>query len=69
MSNGEYLKAMGKKMRAIRLSKKMTLRQLAVLCELDYTSIGRIECGEYSSRLLTLKVIADKLEVDVKDFL
>lgn len=69
MNNGQYLKQMGLKIRAVRQAKKISLRQLGKMCELDFTSISRIECGEYSSQILTLKSIADKLEVDVKDFL
>ena len=40
-----------------------------MLCHLDYGSISRIENGEKDSHVLTLKNIADKLNVDVKDFI
>jgi transcriptional regulator with XRE-family HTH domain len=69
MKDGMFLITMGKKMKAIREEKKISLRQLGKMCELDYSSISRIECGQHSSRVLTLKIIADKLGVDVKDFL
>ncbi len=69
MRNDIYLKTMGKKIQAIRKSKKITVRTLGQMCELDYSSISRIETGQYSSRILTLKNIADKLNVDVKDFI
>ena len=39
------------------------------LCALDYSSICRIEGGQKDSHILTLKNIADKLNVDAKDFL
>lgn len=69
MRNDIYLLQMGKKMKAIRNARKLTLRQLGKLCKLDYSAIARIECGQKSSRILTLKTIADNLNVDVKDFL
>ena len=69
MRNDILLKQMGARIRAIRKAKKVTLRQLGKLCELDYGSICRIESGQKDSHILTLKNIADNLDVDVKDFL
>ena len=69
MRNDIYLTEMGKRIRAARNGKKITLRQLGKLCELDFTSISRIENGQMDSHILTLKNIADKLSVDVKDFI
>ncbi|MEJ7828392.1 MAG: helix-turn-helix transcriptional regulator [Segetibacter sp.] len=69
MRNDPSLTEMGKKMKLIRKFKKITLRELGQLCKLDYSAIARIECGQKSSRILTLKAIADVLEVDVKDFI
>lgn len=60
---------MGAKIKAARNAKKISLRQLGILCNLQHTHIGRIENGQKSSRILTLKTIADILNVDVKDFL
>ncbi|MBS1916871.1 MAG: helix-turn-helix transcriptional regulator [Bacteroidetes bacterium] len=68
-SNGIFLKQMGAKIRAARNAKKISLRKLGKLCQLQETNIMRIEHGKKSCRILTLKNIADKLEVDVKDFL
>jgi transcriptional regulator with XRE-family HTH domain len=69
MRNDIYLKEMGKKIKAIRESKKITLRRLGELCGLDYSNISRLESGTKDCHLLTLKNIADKLKVDVKDFI
>lgn len=69
MTDTTYLKEMGKKIQAIRKSKKLTVRTLGKMCDLDYGTISRIETGKFSSHILTLKNIADKLQVDVKDFL
>ena len=69
MDNGIYLKDMGKKIRAIRNSQKITLRQLGAMCNLHHGAISEIENGQRNSYLHTLKSIADVLKVDVKDFL
>jgi transcriptional regulator with XRE-family HTH domain len=69
MSEGEFLKEMGRKIKAIRNERNISLRELGKLCNLDFGSISRIENGQKNSYLLTLKNIADKLEVDVKEFL
>jgi transcriptional regulator with XRE-family HTH domain len=69
MNEGEYLKGMGRKIKAIRNKRNISLRELGKLCNLDFGSISRIENGQKNSYLLTIKNIADKLEVDVKDFL
>lgn len=69
MNNGEYLKAMGRKIKSARAAKGLYLRDLGKLCKIHYGAICEIEKGKRDSHILTLKNIADKLEVDVKDFL
>jgi transcriptional regulator with XRE-family HTH domain len=69
MSNGEYLKEMGRKIKLAREAKGLYLRDLGKLCNLHYGAICEIEKGKRDSHILTLKNIADKLEVDVKEFL
>lgn len=69
MNNGQYLKEMGKKIKAARKAKGIFLRDLGKLCNIHYGALSEIENGKRNSYLLTLKNIADKLEVDVKDFL
>lgn len=64
-----FLVDMGAKMKAIRHSRGINLREMGKLTKLDYTCICRIEGGRYGSQITTLKIIADVLECDVKDFL
>lgn len=64
-----YLKEMGRKIRLIRKSKKISLKELGRRCNIHHTAICEIEYGHRSSFILTLRNIADKLEVDVKVFL
>ncbi len=64
-----YLVEMGAKMKAIRHSRGINIREMGKLTNLDYSCICKIENGLYGSRITTLKIIADVLECDVKDFL
>jgi len=69
MRSDPYLKEIGQKIQAIRKAKKITIRGLGELCQLDYSTLCRIEGGQYASKITTLKNVADKLGVDVKEFL
>lgn len=69
MNIDPYLKQIGQRIQAIRKERKLTIRKLGELCQLDYSCLSRIEGGQYSSRILTLKRIAEKLEVDIKDII
>lgn len=69
MNNGQYLKQMGSKIRAARKAKGISLRMMVTLCPLHKSSLSEIENGKRDSHILTLKMLADILKVDVKDFL
>ena len=69
MRSDPYLKEIGQKIQSIRKAKKITIRGLGELCQLDYSTLCRIEGGQYASKITTLKNVADKLGVDVKEFL
>jgi len=69
MRSDPYLKEIGQKIQAVRKAKKITIRGLGELCQLDYSTLCRIEGGQYASKITTLKNVADKLGVDVKEFL
>lgn len=56
-------KTIGENMRAQRLSGEMTQEELAELCDLHPTEIGRLERGERDIRLSTLMRVARGLQV------
>ncbi|MEO8852844.1 MAG: helix-turn-helix transcriptional regulator [Ginsengibacter sp.] len=64
-----FLKKMGDKIKAIRKEKEISIRELGELCKLDYNILLKIESGKEDTDLLTLFNIADKLDVDVRDFM
>ena len=51
--------------RKIRLGKKISLRELEVLTEIDYSQIHRIEKGVTAPSLLTLKALAKGLQISL----
>ena len=69
MKRNTYLVEMGKKIKAVRNERGLSVRQLGKLCNLDYANISRLENGQHNSYILTLKLIADKLDVDLRDFI
>ncbi|MBX7140921.1 MAG: helix-turn-helix domain-containing protein [Chitinophagales bacterium] len=67
MSDKEFLKRMGEHIRRVRKEKNISLKTLGALCDIDHTSISRIENGHFNSYVLTLKRITDVLEIEVKE--
>lgn len=64
-----FLVEIGERMRTIRKSKRITLRQLSQMCGIDFGHLSRLENGRKNSCLLTLKKVADKLEVNLEDLI
>lgn len=69
MNNGIFLKQLGGKVKAIRKAKGLSVRALAAMCGTDYSNLSRFENGQKNLYLLSLKLIAEKLEVDLKELL
>lgn len=69
MTNGQLLISIGKKVRAARKAKGISMRQLAAIAPIHKSSLSEIENGLMNVKILALKKLADTLEVDVKDFL
>lgn len=63
---GAHLKLIreGKK---VRIGEKISLRRLDQISEIDHSQIHRIEKGETAPSLITLKALADGLEVSLID--
>lgn len=59
----------GKRIRKIRKSKKLTLEQLAERCELHPVYIGQLERGEKNASLTTLEKVACALEISLVSLL
>lgn len=58
--------SLGKRIRKLRLSKKMTLAKLAAYCDFEKSNMARIEKGNTNPTFKTLHKIANALEIDIK---
>lgn len=59
----------GKHLRSLRQSKNLTLRKMALLCNIEYADIQRYETGKINITLLSLAELAKALEIELKDIL
>jgi transcriptional regulator with XRE-family HTH domain len=62
-------KVVGKRIKTIRSKKGVTQDQLAELAGLNRVHLYRIETGRQSMTLRTLKIIADALDVKMKNLI
>jgi len=65
--NSSYLKKVGQKIREIRNEKNITQVELGYRCNFEQPSIARIEAGRTNPNLLTLKKIAEALDVPIEE--
>lgn len=64
ISEQEYISNLGIHIRQLRERKSISQQNLADLCNMPKTSIGRIERAEVSVTIKTLIKIANALEID-----
>ncbi len=65
---GSELKALGSRIKAVRESRGLSIRDLAELAGINKSQIVRIESGQSDPHYTTLLRIARALEVSVGDF-
>jgi len=65
----EVLTQFGKHLKALRLSKDLTYRKMALHCNIDYSDIQRFESGKINITLLTLIELSKALEIEPKELL
>ena len=59
----------GQLVRKYRKERNMSQEQLALLCNMDRSYLGRIERGEVNPTLEKIYELADSLNLDAKDLL
>ncbi len=62
-------KSLGTRIRQLRKKKSWSQDELAAICGLHRSHMGKIERGETNVRLSTLMVIAENLDVSVEELL
>ena len=63
------LLTLGERVKEVRLLKKISQLRLAALCNTEKTNVSRLENGNTNPTFLTLKKIADMLEVQLCDLI
>ena len=63
----KFLKALGKKIKGLRKSQKISQDQLAYESNMHRTHINRIENGKLDSGISKLRAIAKALNIDLKE--
>jgi transcriptional regulator with XRE-family HTH domain len=63
MTETEFLMKIGARIKAIRLEKKISQVDLALLCKFEKASMSRIESGLTNPTVLTLYKISRALEI------
>lgn len=66
--NNDLEKRFGVKLSYIRKSKKLSQIRLAEKVDLNFNYIGQIERGEANVTMRTIKLLADALNVEAKEF-
>lgn len=65
--NFDIEKRFGAKLAYIRKSKKLSQMKLAELVNMNFNYIGQIERGEANVTIKTMRILADALDVELKD--
>ncbi|MBS1505931.1 MAG: helix-turn-helix transcriptional regulator [Cyclobacteriaceae bacterium] len=65
----EALIQFGKRLSQIRKAKKLSFRQFAVLCDVDYSDIKKMEKGDINITIATLMDLAIGLGIHPKELL
>ncbi|HAO47673.1 MAG TPA: helix-turn-helix transcriptional regulator [Ferruginibacter sp.] len=63
----EYLKAFGNHLKMTRKRLGFSQERLAYEAEIELRQLGRIERGEINTGILSIKIIAETLQIDPKE--
>ena len=68
MSRNENLeKKFGAKLAYVRKTRKLSQMKLAEIVDMNFNYIGQIERGEANVTIHTMKILADALDVEIKE--
>ena len=69
VKNEKLIKAVGIQIRTLRVERKISQEDLANEADVPLSQIGRIERGETNPTISTLNVIAEALQINLRDLL
>jgi transcriptional regulator with XRE-family HTH domain len=65
--NENFIVAFGSNLRKVRLSKKISMQNLAYAINVEYSQISRIELGKINTSISTAFAISEALEIPLID--
>ena len=65
MNRQDLLKAAGARIRVIRVTKNLTQSQLAIICNIEKSTMSKIEAGQVNISYYTLYRLSKGLEVNM----
>ena len=65
----ELQQIVGKNIKRVRLSQKMTAQQLASKCNIEKSTMSRLEAGNTNPTIFTLYNISRALDVELKELI
>jgi transcriptional regulator with XRE-family HTH domain len=68
IKNDQAIKAFGERLRVLRVSKKMSQKELANLADIEVSQVSRIERGVTNLTLSTMYILAAALDIPVSEF-
>lgn len=69
MSEKEFLKMVGAKIRKARLTQRISMEKLAGKSGITFSCLSQIENGHTNFRICTVRAVAETLNVDLKELL
>ncbi len=69
MEYQEEIQLITSKIRAYRIEKNLSVQDLAYLCDMERSSMSRIESGRVNITIKTLFTISKALNINIKDLL
>lgn len=67
--NDALLKMVGENIRHYRTKKGLSLRQLSIFTEIEYSQIHRYEAGTVDTNITMLSILAEHLDIEVYQLL
>lgn len=69
MTDDQFLKQLGSKIRKARIAQGISLQKLSRMCDRDYAALWKIEMGRSNARVLTIVLVAKALDLDLRELI
>jgi transcriptional regulator with XRE-family HTH domain len=67
--NSEYCKAFGQNLRRLRLDRQIGMRQFALIADIEYSHLSKIERGVTNPTISTVLVLSEALKLHPSELL